>query len=49
MKYKVHKKDINLPDGRKITIETGKLAKQADGSAVIQMGNAIAFSNCCII
>ena len=41
MKYKVHKKDINLPDGRKITIETGKLAKQADGSAVIQMGNAM--------
>ncbi len=41
MKYKVHKKEINLPDGRKITIETGKLAKQADGSAVIQMGNAM--------
>ena len=41
MKYKVHKKEINLPDGRQITIETGKLAKQADGSAVIQMGNAM--------
>ena len=41
MKYKVHKKKINLPDGRQITIETGKLAKQADGSAVIQMGNAM--------
>ncbi len=41
MKYKLHKKEINLPDGRQITIETGKLAKQADGSAVIQMGNAM--------
>ena len=41
MKYKVHKKEINLPDGRQITIETGKLAKQADGSAVIQMGSAM--------
>ena len=41
MKYKVYKKEINLPDGRQITIETGKLAKQADGSAVIQMGNAM--------
>ena len=41
MKYKVHKKEINLPEGRQITIETGKLAKQADGSAVIQMGNAM--------
>ena len=41
MKYKIHKKEINLPDGRQIIIETGKLAKQADGSAVIQMGNAM--------
>ena len=41
MKHKVYRKEINLPDGRQITIETGKLAKQADGSAVIQMGNAI--------
>ena len=37
----MYKKDINLPDGRVISIETGKLAKQADGSAVIQMGNAM--------
>ena len=41
MNYKLHKKEISLPDGRIITIETGKLAKQADGSAVIQMGNAM--------
>ena len=45
MKYKVYKKEINLPDGRQITIETGKLAKQADGSAVIQMGNAMLIQN----
>ena len=41
MKTKVYKKEISLPDGRVISIETGKLAKQADGSAVIQMGNAM--------
>ena len=41
MNYKLYKKEIKLPDGRIITIETGKLAKQADGSAVIQMGNAM--------
>ena len=41
MNYKLYKKEISLPDGRIITIETGKLAKQADGSAVIQMGNAM--------
>ena len=41
MNTKIYKKEISLPDGRVISIETGKLAKQADGSAVIQMGNAM--------
>ena len=41
MNTKVYKKEIKLPDGRIISIETGKLAKQADGSAVIQMGNTM--------
>ena len=41
MNTKVYKKEVNLPDGRVISIETGKLAKQADGSAVIQMGNTM--------
>ena len=30
-----------LPDGREITIETGKLATQADGSVVLKMGNTM--------
>ncbi|MBJ6117934.1 polyribonucleotide nucleotidyltransferase [Pontibacter sp. BT310] len=34
-------KTISLPDGREITIETGKLAKQADGSVVVKMGNTM--------
>ncbi|MEQ8245287.1 polyribonucleotide nucleotidyltransferase [Fulvivirga sp.] len=34
-------KTINLPDGRTITIETGKLAKQAHGSVVVRMGNTM--------
>lgn len=34
-------KTIELKDGRKITIETGKLAKQADGSVVVRMGDAM--------
>lgn len=34
-------KTFNLSDGREITIETGKLAKQADGSVVVKMGNAM--------
>ncbi|WP_226389478.1 polyribonucleotide nucleotidyltransferase [Penaeicola halotolerans] len=32
---------IILEDGREITIETGKLAKQADGSVVLRMGKAV--------
>jgi polyribonucleotide nucleotidyltransferase len=39
--YKLFKKDINLGDGRVITIETGKLAKQAHGSVVVRMGNTM--------
>jgi polyribonucleotide nucleotidyltransferase len=34
-------KSIFLPDGREITIETGKLAKQADGSVVVKMGKTM--------
>lgn len=37
----VKKEIITLSDGRTISIETGKLAKQADGSVVVQMGNAM--------
>ena len=37
--YKVFEKTIELGDGRTITIETGKLAKQADGAVVVKMGN----------
>ena len=41
MQFNVINKTINLPDGRTITIETGKLAKQADGSVVVRMGNTM--------
>lgn len=34
-------KSVRLEDGREITIETGKLAKQADGSVVVRMGNTM--------
>jgi len=35
------KQIINMPDGKTISIETGKLAKQAHGSVVVQMGNTM--------
>ncbi|WP_396187974.1 polyribonucleotide nucleotidyltransferase [Flavobacterium sp.] len=38
---KVTQEIIDLGDGRLITIETGKLAKQADGSVVVRMGDAM--------
>lgn len=34
-------KEITLPDGRVITIETGKLARQADGAVVVRMGDTM--------
>ena len=41
------KKTIELPDGRTIEIETGKLAKQADGSAVVKMGGTMLLATVC--
>jgi polyribonucleotide nucleotidyltransferase len=38
---KVFQEIIDLGDGRSISIETGKLAKQADGSVVVRMGDAM--------
>ncbi|MBS3806928.1 MAG: polyribonucleotide nucleotidyltransferase [Bacteroidales bacterium] len=38
---KVIEKTIDLGEGRKITIETGKLAKQADGAVVVKMGRTM--------
>ncbi len=40
-------KTVSLPDGREITIETGKLAKQADGSCTIRMGNTMLLATVC--
>lgn len=34
-------KSFRLPDGREVQIETGKLAKQADGSVVVKLGNTM--------
>jgi polyribonucleotide nucleotidyltransferase len=39
--YKLTQKNIDLGDGRTITIETGKLAKQADGSVLVKMGKTM--------
>ena len=41
MKPKTFTQEIRLEDGRTITIETGKLAKQAHGSVVVKMGNCM--------
>lgn len=41
MQSQIVTKVIEMPDGRQITIETGKLARQADGSVVVRMGNTM--------
>jgi polyribonucleotide nucleotidyltransferase len=40
-------KTITMSDGRTITIETGKLAKQADGSVVVKMGKTMLLATVC--
>ena len=37
----IFEKSIKLDDGREITIETGRLARQANGAAVVRMGNTM--------
>ncbi len=41
MSLNIINKSVKLSDGREITIETGKLAKQADGSVVVRMGDTM--------
>lgn len=40
-------KTIELADGRTITLETGKVAKQADGSVMLRMGNTMLLATVC--
>ena len=40
-------KTLQLADGRTITIETGKVAKQADGSVMLRMGNTVLLATVC--
>ena len=47
MNYTVHNQTIDLGNGREITLETGKLAKQADGSIVLKSGKHNVASDYC--
>ncbi len=40
-------KTVALPDGRTISIETGKLAKQADGAVMLRMNNTVLLATVC--
>ncbi|MDE5560822.1 MAG: polyribonucleotide nucleotidyltransferase [Bacteroidaceae bacterium] len=40
-------KTVSLPDGRVISIETGKLAKQADGAVMLRMNNTVLLATVC--
>ena len=43
----IFNKTFSLSDGREITIETGKLAKQADGAVVVKVGNTMLLATVC--
>ncbi len=46
-KMKVITKKFNLPNGQEVVIETGKLAKQADGSVVVKIGSTMLLATVC--
>jgi len=46
-KMNVITKKVSLPDGREISIETGKLAKQADGAVMLRMGDTMLLATVC--
>ncbi len=46
-KMNVITKTVSLPDGRVISIETGKLAKQADGAVMLRMNNTVLLATVC--
>ena len=46
-KMNVVTKNVTLPDGRVITLETGKLAKQADGAVMLRLGNTMLLATVC--
>ncbi|OWY25460.1 polyribonucleotide nucleotidyltransferase [Sphingobacteriales bacterium UPWRP_1] len=41
MSWQTYSTSFKLPDGREVTLETGKLARQADGSVLVRMGNTV--------
>ncbi len=47
MTMNIVRKEIQLPDGRVITLETGKLAKQADGAVMATLGNTMILATVC--
>jgi len=44
---KAEEATAKLPDGRELVFETGRLAKQAAGSAVVKMGDAFVLATVC--
>ncbi|HLO43969.1 MAG TPA: polyribonucleotide nucleotidyltransferase [Leadbetterella sp.] len=45
--FNVFSQTIQMPDGQTITLETGKLARQADGSIVLKSGNLMMLATVC--
>ncbi|MEZ5026691.1 MAG: polyribonucleotide nucleotidyltransferase [Chitinophagales bacterium] len=41
MQFNIHTQTVDIGNGRTATIETGKLARQADGSVVVRVGNCM--------
>ena len=44
--FKINKQEVDI-DGKKITIESGKIARQADGAVIVTCGETVVISTVC--
>ncbi|HNF49695.1 MAG TPA: polyribonucleotide nucleotidyltransferase, partial [Chitinophagales bacterium] len=47
MQFNIHTQIVDYGDGRTVTVETGKLARQADGAVTVRCGNCIILATAC--
>jgi polyribonucleotide nucleotidyltransferase len=44
--FKIHKEELEV-NGKKLTLETGKVARQADGAIIASLGETVVIATCC--
>ena len=49
MQFNIHTQTVDIGNGRTATIETGKMARQADGAVVLRVGNCMLLATACLL